>query len=201
MNATVTPLREDVEAVWSAAKDGFGAADFVALIRAGVPKEVLAAHLYRDLWPGALDIAIENGKWRQMFRGERAIVLPVTSPETGELVDLVAFRPQTPRSFWRFIGTAPLLGYDSLALAEYETRLVREDHDGRPGLGILHIHETPLDWIKSGCAGVVILDWKHYWPAYFGAVVALRAKDLAVGRWLTGILERPLPSPDVLVPV
>jgi hypothetical protein len=177
----------DITTIWKSAKQGFGAQEFAGLVRAGVSKEFLAAELYRDLWIGALDIAIQNGKWRQMFRGERALVLPIVSPESGDIIDLAAFRPETPRSTWLFTGAGRFLGDEAIRESE---------HFGKP----LEIRETPLDWLKARCTGLVILDWKQLWPFWFAGVPALKFDDRDFAGVARAMLERPFHIPPVLVP-
>jgi hypothetical protein len=177
----------DIDATWTAAKNGFGATEFVSLVRAGVPKQFLAAELYRGLWIGALDIAIQNGKWRQMFRGERALVLPIVSPESGDIIDLAAFRPETPRSTWLFTGAGRFLGDEAIREAE---------HFGKP----LEIRESPLAWLRAKCSGLVILDWQQLWPFWFSGVPALQFDDRAFALLARDILKRPFPIPPVMVP-
>lgn len=176
----------DLDATWDAAKEGFSAPDYVGLVKAGVPKAFLAAQLYRSLWIGADDIAIDGRRWVRRFRGDRAIVLPVLSPESGELLDLVAFRLETPRSYWSFSGAAPMLGYASLERAIY----FQEP---------LFVHESPLDWLKASMTGIVILDWARYWPGYVAEVPALRMMDEGFGRRVRALLQRPLPIPEIQV--
>lgn len=179
-------MTDALETAWSAATQDFGARDFVGLVKAGVPKAFLAQSLYRSLWLGADDIAIDGGRWSRRFRGERAIVLPIVGAESGELVDLVAFRLETPRSFWSYAGAAPLLGQHSLERAAYFEEP-------------LFVHESPLDWLKAGMTGVVILDWTRYWPGYLAGIPALRFLDDNFARRARDLLSRPLPIPEIQV--
>ena len=159
--------------------------DYEALLRAGVQKADLArAHI--DCEIAADDIAVERGRWVRRFRGDRAVVIPVHNPESGDILDLVAFRMETPRSFWTFAGIAPYLGHEALAHATYH-RIP------------LIVHETPLEWLTAGREGIVILGWKHYWPAYFGDVVALRTHNPEFGRRLRDAMKHPLPTPPIQV--
>jgi hypothetical protein len=152
--------------------------DYEALLTAGVDKRFLA-HLYIQRSIGADDIRIEGGKWVRRFMGDRAIIIPTDD-------DYVAFRMDSPRGFWRMTGTAVLLGHDSLEHAV---------HFQQP----LMVHESPLDWLKSGCDGIVILSWQHYWPAYLSDVRTLRTVNPAFGRRLRDGLKHPLPIPDIQV--
>lgn len=103
-----------------------------------------------------------------------------------EVIDLVAFRPDTPRSFWSYTGAGMMLGADALDRAQ---------HYSEP----LAVHESPLDWLRAGCDGIVILDWKHYWPAYLGGLPALHASNVEFGRALSAKLSAPLQLPQILV--
>lgn len=176
---------DDLDLEWATARAEFAWADFDALLKAGVPKASLASALAADLL-GAADIVPKSGLWQRLFRGERAVVIPVPTP-AGELADLVAFSPGSPRSFWRMSGLGFLLGHESLE---------RALHFGTP----LAIRECPMDWLSAECDGAVILDWSHYWPAYFGGLVALQFDDAQFARKTTSLMRRPLPVPPALVP-
>lgn len=174
----------EVDAAWEAARASFAWADYSALL-AHVPKAFLAGAMAADML-GADDIAVKDGRWERRFRGERAIVLPVFGA-TGDIVDLVAFRTEAPKSFWTFGAGAPMLGFEELE---------RAHHFGEP----LAVHETPLEWLKAESTGIVILDWTHYWPAYFGGIAKITTTNYAFGLRLTQMLENPLPTPEVMVP-
>lgn len=122
---------------------------------------------------------IERAEARYQKHARRAAHVPV---------NLVAFRLDTPRSFWLFdpTGHAPYLGHDAVERAIFY-------HEP------LMVHESPLDWLKAGCQGCVILQWNHYWPAYFGGVSALRAMSPSFGEKLQARLAAPLPVPEIQV--
>ncbi len=83
---------------------------------------------------------------------------PAPSIECGVehpiLADLIAWRPAEPGRWWyRWGCDTPALG------DEY----VEDAH----ALGPLYCHLTPLDWLRSGCIGTVLLDHaEHYAPAF-----------------------------------
>jgi hypothetical protein len=185
MNATATPLREDLEAAWEAAKASFGAQDFVGLVKAGVPKRFLAENLYGSLWLGADDIRIDDGRWVRRFRGDRAVVLPVLGG--GEIVDLVAFRLETPKAFWLLTGAGIALGADEIDRAE----IMRE---------ALPVHECPLDWLRAEMFGLCILDFAHPWSGLLAGVPALKFDDRTFGRRAEALIQKPYPTPMILVP-
>lgn len=152
--------------------------EYTALLHAGVRAPLIMA-LMKDHAIGADDIAVRDGRWERRFQGERAILLDADG-------DTVAFRLQAPRAFWRAHGSALLLGRDALERAAFL---------GTP----LWVYETPLDWLRADCDGVVILDWVHYWPIYLGGLATLRTKDVAFGQRLRAMLEHPLPRPEIQV--
>lgn len=165
--------------------------DLWRLHEAGVPT--------RCLHPvGALDIAIKQGRWVEWFRGDRAFVIPVCANdlypgityEVDEIVDLVAFRLETPRAFWRFEDhvAAPFLGSSNLERAQ----LFEEP---------IMVHETPLDWLRAGRRGIVILEWKDFWPFTLAGIPALQCMDEGFGRRLKARLERPFQIPEIRVAV
>lgn len=64
----------------------------------------------------------------------------------GCLIDLIAFSPAAPTNWrWR-VGDTPILNDDFLDLP-YIARPVAE------------LVATPLDWLRSGCTAMVVLDW------------------------------------------
>ena len=68
------------------------------------------------------------------------------------LADLIAWRPAEPARWWyRWGCDTPALG------DEY----VEDAH----ALGPLYCHRTPLDWLRSGCRGTVLLEFaEHFAP-------------------------------------
>lgn len=175
----------DLSTTWEIARSAFAWPDFSRLLRDGIASKSLAGAMAADML-GADDIAIKGGRWERRFRGDRAIVMPTFTP-SGVLVDLVAFRPETPRSFWTMAGAGLMLGHDSLERAEFF---------GEP----LMVYESPFAWLQGGGDGIVILDWTHYWPAYLAGVVALQFEDRAFGRRAEALLQKPILLPPILVP-
>lgn len=175
----------DIETTWDIARAGFEWPDFARLMKDGIASGTLAEAM-ADIAIGADDIAVKNGRWERRFRGDRAIIMPTFTP-SGAMTDLVAFRMDTPRSFWLLTGAGMMLGHESLDRADY----YREP---------LMVHESPLEWLKAGRQGVVILDWQRYWPAYLGGVSALQFEDRTFGRRAEALLQKPLVLPPFLVP-
>ncbi len=82
---------------------------------------------------------------------------PAPSIECGVehpiLCDLIAWRPAEPDRWWyRWGSDSPALGDHHLEAAHTET-------------GPLFCHLTPLDWVRGGCRGCVLLEIaEHYAP-------------------------------------
>ena len=75
------------------------------------------------------------------------------------LADLIAWRPGAPGQWWYLWGAdTPTLG------DEY----VEDAH----ALGPLYCHLTPLDWLRSGCRGAVLLDHAEHYVLAFGRAAA-----------------------------
>ncbi len=73
----------------------------------------------------------------------------------GQPADLMAWRPD-PRGFLAsWTGRAPLLGAEQLEMPRL----------GEP----LRVHETPLEWLRDGRQGVVVVDPKMAAPALIDA--------------------------------
>ncbi len=77
--------------------------------------------------------------------GDWSIIVPAI--DVDELVDLLAFDPSRPEQWWYRIGGERLLDGDALG------NQLMHNH--------LHVFRTPLEWLKGGCAGVVIFNLDH----------------------------------------
>lgn len=73
------------------------------------------------------------------------VVMPVV--DGGEMVDLVAWRTTRPDRWWLRTGNGWALNPDDLR------ELYR--WGGPPPM----LHSTPLDWLRAGATGSVVLDW------------------------------------------
>ncbi len=87
--------------------------------------------------------------------------------EGPEILDLIAFRPDQPETWWRRIGEPGLvLGSDNVDLAHVE---------GWP----ISLHQTPLDWLRADCRGACLLD--HCEARWTGS--RLRESDTELRAW------------------
>ena len=70
-----------------------------------------------------------------------------------ECLDLVAFNPREPTKFYRRRGSAEFLGEWNVYYARNPWPGVNSDTDG-----VLRLYQTPLDWLRAGCDGAVVLE-------------------------------------------
>ena len=120
--------------------------------------------------------------------GDPALIVPIflgEIPAPGNPVaepildDLIAWHPDRPNRWALRAGTAVTLG-------------------NAWGSWPLPIHRTPLDWLRAGGAGVVILDWVGAFLRFGDS--PLLAQDLEHGQEIRERLTRPVPCPPILVP-
>ncbi len=78
------------------------------------------------------------------------------------LADLIAWRPAEPGRWWY------LWGCDSPALGDH---YLEAAHEGAAG-GHLVCHLTPLDWLRGGCRGTVLLNIAEHYNPGSGRVAA-----------------------------
>lgn len=173
----------NLDTEWREARTAFAWCDYSALL-GSVDKKSLSDALF-EIRIGAADIVVKDRRWARLFRGQRAIIVPAHNP-FGEIIDLIAFRMDTPRSFWPLTGMAMALGEDQIDRAAAL---------GEP----LIVHECPLEWLRAGRRGCVVVDWAHYWPFYLGAVPALQFEDREFAARAVDLMQRPVPIPPVFV--
>jgi|GEM_PF-6882648 len=111
--------------------------------------------------------------------------------QDGEsLLDLVAWSYDDPGRFGVYAGVAPVLGLDQIT------------NPASWSFGnILHVHRTPLNWLRANCHGVCILDHAMA-PIVLGdALGPLMAEDADHARDLKDVLCRSYVDPrSILVP-
>ncbi|WP_404379944.1 hypothetical protein [Caenispirillum salinarum] len=158
-----------------------------ALIAAGVPSEWLYGGPARF---GVARAVFAGPHWEPHEHGTAVCVLPdapLSRPgEPADLMaDLIAFRTADPARWWLLKGGAAILNPTARDLAEWH---------GEP----LAVHASPLDWMRAGGGGVVVLDWTAHLPLHLGRV-PLVAADLALGERLDRALNRPTDRTEISV--
>jgi len=141
--------------------------------------------------PGLANIGvIRDGRFEFTEGGLTAIILPAydcipgmldANPErhVEELRDLVAVDLDRPDRFWRRRGDAVVLGNAYLEIAGQECEPVP-------------VFKNPLSWLRSGGAGIAILDWDYARDLLLDH--ELIAEDLDLGAALEDALK-----PDIWV--
>ena len=164
------------------------------------PDPLRVARLGRDLphdfWidcgmPGLAPIRpTRDGRFEFADNGRLAVIVPAYDGLPGlldanaehhieHLVDLIAIDVSHADRFWRRRGHALVLGAGFLDIA---------DQDGAP----VPVFRNPLTWLRSGAAGIVVLDWDWAWDLLLG--FGLIAEDIALGTRLETAL-----APSILV--
>ncbi len=144
-----------------------------------------------DFWfgcgmPGLADIRpLRDGRFEFTEGGRPALIVPAydlipgsidANPErhVEELRDLVAVDLDHPDRHWRRRGEAVVLGNAYLEIAGQECEPVP-------------VFSTPLTWLRSGGAGVCVLDWA--WARDLLLDHELIAEDVELGNRLQAALK------------
>ena len=148
-----------------------GVGDLRLLGRHGVTREAL----HRAGGVAVARISTTGRLWMPEPTGTPAFILPVWAGpapsiyygvENPVLIDMIAWRPDDPARWWYRTGEGAVLGIDNLDLAHTE---------GWP----ISLHRTPLEWLKTGCRGAVLLD--HCEARWAGS--RLRKDEAALRAW------------------
>ena len=119
-----------------------------ALLSHGVPAVELAELGAKQAPFGVALISVgDDGLWWPDDKGVPRLIVPCY--EQGEVVDLIALRPQDPSVWWHRTGQAAILGADTLATCVKDRAL--------------DVVSTPLDWLASGGKAVCVLNWGAAW--------------------------------------
>lgn len=135
---------------------------------------------------GVSRVHMSGGSFEFSDDGEPAFISPVHELRDGgrhldpfpATADLLAWLPRKPKTFARWLGVAMFLGEPYLRAAMEAGEAIR-------------VYRTPLDWLRAGCAGVVILDTRRAWAEFGSLEWPLVADDVEHGRELRRILTPP----------
>lgn len=144
---------------------------------------------------GVARAATEGTRWQPDPAGRTLLVLPdapLPDPwETGagraEIADLIGTDPTDPTRWWARTGAAVVLNPEAIEWGQ---------HFAEP----VHVHATPLDWLRAAGAGIVVLDWGAHLPLHMAGPPRLIAADLALAERLDKALNRPAPKHRIVVP-
>jgi hypothetical protein len=119
--------------------------------------------------------------------GEACLVMSVLGEDAETTVDLVGWSAQEPERFASMFGTCGTLGIDQLLNpATY--------YGGLP----CPIWQTPWNWLKAGCRGVVVLDGDKAHSEFRMAKGLLAVESVEHGRDL--VLSGRIPESRLVVP-
>jgi hypothetical protein len=105
----------------------------------------------------------------------------------GRVQDLIAFGLQAP-SRWRWrVGGLSILNEDALDIPRF---------DGRPP----ELVATPIDWLRSGCETLCILDWCDHGSLRRFAMEAEIVAPKPIASRLAAILRTPIRMPRFITP-
>ncbi len=130
---------------------GIGRGDRQLLEQEGVTREAI----YRAGGLAVARIDTTGRLWMPESTGTPAFILPVWAGpappiycgvENPVLIDMIAWRPDDPARWWYRQGEVDLVLGDA--------HLVDAHTEGWP----ISLHRTPLDWLRAGCRGTVLLD-------------------------------------------
>lgn len=109
-------------------------------------------------------------------------------------IDLVAIRLDKPQQSYRLLGIADALGEQAIERARcYSTPLLKNER------AVLTVHETPLDWLRSGCEGACVLDPRRI-PAVLSDIDAYQTTKAFAPRLHKLLRQAPPNIGEVLVP-
>ena len=111
-----------------------------------------------------------------------AVIIPALD-ESGETADLVAWVPDTD-VVATYHGAACILGEEAIDRPDAEDEEDEENEDG------LRVFPSPLEWLRAGRRGVVILNASARWR-FAGRKLIVANADF--GRRLRAMLRMPPP--------
>ena len=152
------------------------------LLQLGVSRDAIA-NLGRDQIPFGVAGVTDDGDGLYQPGGSiPSIVQPIY--DLNGLVDLVAWRSSNPMRWRLRTGLGWLLGAQACLYGGWEP-------------GVLTLHASPLDWLRAGCTGGVIVDWSS------GDIDTLRSFDTIYcadprqAELLDRCFRRPAPRPTL----
>ena len=136
----------------------------------------------RRLW-GLATVTADAESYRPDPAGKFAIIAGAF--EDNRLIDLAAMSVAT-RALRRRWGEAVFLGDEASQYA---------GETGRP----LRVFSDPLGWVRNGCHGVVVLDWRRA-PYRLADLPAITCDSPRLALRLQRAFERPIPAPILFAP-
>lgn len=183
-------LDEEYAAAWTTVVELFKIADAL-----GVP---FALTLHFGLL-GTARVLVEGRRYQPHDRGEWALLVairgdpdghsecddPFASITSGLLLDIVAIPLRSPNDWALRRGSVTHVG-------AVEPQILGPDP--------VPVWRSPLAWLRSGCVGVALLtDDSREQASILRDLAGIISEDAAHGREIKALLERPFPTPPILV--
>ena len=115
------------------------------LVELGIERNLTGVHAL-----GVTRAATAGREWDPNPDGRPVVTLPIWSGDS--CVDILALSPVDAGKWWRRTDIAPVLGPEEIARCGFFD-------------APLHVRDNPLEWLRAGATGVVVLDWKsaRFW--------------------------------------
>ncbi|MEH6476219.1 MAG: hypothetical protein V7727_11045 [Sneathiella sp.] len=148
---------------------------------------VTGAGMARAGLVGVARIETDGSHWQPEESGTPALIIPAGIDNGfSSIVDMIALQTSTPDIWWSRTGFSAMLGFDSLSRCMfYGTQLT--------------IHANPLDWLKSDCEGICLLDWNRYLPMWLSGIQSIYCPDPSTGEKLSAALTQNIFLPEIRV--
>lgn len=152
----------------------------------GIDDKLVLAHAgTAALLPCAFD---GNGFFDFDADGEPCLAFEVLDEDAATVIDVCSFAVADPSRFSVAHGNAPVLG------------LTNVSNPASWAFGdLLPIHHNPLEWLQSGCRGVVILDYRGAREVLGRALGPLLATDEQHALQLRDLLCAPSVDPRNII--
>ncbi|KFG90039.1 hypothetical protein BV98_002212 [Sphingobium herbicidovorans NBRC 16415] len=149
----------------------------------GIAKETIASlGAYAPIGLAKVE-RLSNLMYQPNDDGEPHLILPVH--EGGDIIDMVAFDPRWPDRWLRRTGNAVLLNADDIAAPRWDA-------------GTVEVWATPLDWLRAGGEGVVILDYDNREVVEQLKLCETIVTDRVTARLIRLEFSRPQPVPNIV---
>ena len=137
---------------------------------------------------GAMPIETNGLLYQPAPSGREAFVVSVRDPFDA-VIDLCAWLPDGPRQWWLRKGVGAVLG---AVVADYANAMDQA----------LQIFGSPLDWVRTGGQGAVVLDWhaSALWALHLSGVEKFLCADREIAAHLDDVTEKECrPKPEIRV--
>ena len=160
------------EALGYAAKRDVAVTDW--MVELGIPRDLTGIEML-----GVTRAATEGREWVPQPGGRPVITLPIWAGEC--CLDILALDPHNANNWWTQTDIVPVLAPEEIARCQ----ILDEPLD---------IHASPLEWLRAGATGSIILDWRCILPLWLGGIRRFLCFDDVTAKRLDRGLRSPPPQ-------